>query len=73
MAKPSVQEMLHEAYSTVRGSEMSKSISNVTLDHLLQEQIDSIRGVGQTSSKLSRLRTIEQNIDAVVQAAKGTP
>lgn len=81
--KRSVQELLHSAYSAVRASETTKSIAALTLDHLIEEQIASIRGgtplnildsagkpVSVRVSKLAALTTIELDIDAVVKAAQ---
>lgn len=81
--KRSIQELLHSAYTAVRASETTKSIAALTLDHLLEEQIASIRGgtplnlldsagrpVGVRVSKLAMLTSIELDIDAVVGASK---
>jgi hypothetical protein len=72
MTKPTTREMLHSAYAAVRGSAMNTTVASITLDHLLQEQIDSIRGSKKRVSKLGILDTIEKNIDGVVQAARVT-
>jgi hypothetical protein len=66
------REMLHSAYAAVRGSAMNTAVSSITLDHLLQEQIDVIRGSKKRVSKLDVLDTIEKNINGVGQAARAT-
>lgn len=81
MASRSVQERLHTAFSFVRGQETNRSISSLTLDHLLQERIDAIEGgesrnlldaAGATTSKrpskLAQLDDMEKAIDDVVKA-----
>jgi hypothetical protein len=36
--------ILHSAYSFVRSREMNKAVASLTLDHLIQEHIESIQG-----------------------------
>lgn len=75
--------VLHSAYAAVRGSEKSRALSTVTLDHLLQEQIDLIKGgetnvllgasgsmIGSRLSKLDRLDNIEKQVNDVVAAVE---
>ncbi len=62
-----VQEMLASAYATLRSDAVTKSISALTLDHLIQERIDSIRG-----KKLSDLDAMKKDVDDVVSAAQKT-
>jgi len=79
----SIQDLVHTAYSFVRGQEANRSIAALTLDHLIQQQIDGIKGgdtrallgaagdvVGMRPSKLSILDSIEKSIDQVVQAVE---
>jgi hypothetical protein len=82
MATPSsIQELLQAGYSFVRGVETNRAISALTLDHLIQQQIDAIQGgdsrtllnasgnsIDVRMSKLSMLDAIEKGIDNVVQA-----
>lgn len=80
----SQEEILHAAYSYVRGVETNKAIAVVSLDHLLNDAIEAIEGGtgrdllgadGKASSRtstrpsrLSVLDAIEKNIDALVKA-----
>jgi len=68
MARSSVEESLHAAYSAVRGDAMTKALSGMTLGDLLQEQVDLIQGSPSTKrvAKLMRLTTLEAHVDAVV-------
>jgi hypothetical protein len=82
MATPSsIQELLQASYSFVRGVEANRATAALTLDHLIQQQIDAIQGgasrallgasgntIDVRMSKLSMLDTISQGIDRVVQA-----
>jgi len=60
------EELIQNAYSAVRASEMSRAIAKLTLDHFLQERIDSIQ------KKLVNLDSIQSDIDAVVKASSST-
>lgn len=77
----SIEELLQSAYSFVRGVEANKAISALTLDHIIQQQIDAIQGgdshsmlsasgdtIGARTSKLAMLDSVQSGIDAVVQA-----
>jgi hypothetical protein len=80
----SQEELLHSAYSYVRGVETNKAIAAMTLDHLLQESIDAIKGgesrtllgadgkpatpSSKRPSRLAVLDSIEKGIDALVKA-----
>lgn len=74
-----IEEIIHSAYAFVRGAETNKAISSLTLDHLLQQQIDAIRGKGARllldaagvksgtrPGKLETLDKIQADIDNVV-------
>ncbi len=78
-----IEEVLHSAYSFIRGVEANKSVASLTLDHLIQQQIDAIKGggsrvlldaAGQRSmsrrSKLDLLNGIETDIDRIVKAVE---
>jgi hypothetical protein len=41
-----IEEIIHSAYSFIRGTETNKAVASLTLDHLIQQQIDVIRGKG---------------------------
>jgi hypothetical protein len=76
-----LRRVLHSAYTFIRSVEVNKASAALTLDHLLQEQIDSYKqssqralldakgqDVGKRSSKLDDLDTLQQEVDAVVKA-----
>lgn len=74
----SLQELLHSAYSAVRADETNKSLSPITIDHLIQERIDAIQGgdsrlllssdgTSLNSNRISKLAVLD-NIDAAVDA-----
>lgn len=79
-----VEDMLHSAYSVIRGIEQNRSMAPVTLDHLLKDQIEAIKGgesafillasTGTRSqkvlkiSRLAMLDNIEKAVDQVVKA-----
>lgn len=79
-----VNEMLYAAYAAIRGREQSRSMAPITIDHLLKDQIEAIKGgdsrlVVLASSgsrdkgnnrvtKLDALDTLQRNVDQVVKA-----
>ncbi len=76
-----LRKVLHSAYTFVRGVEVNKAIASLTLDHLIQEQIDSYKqssertiidargeNVGSRISKLDSLDELEQELDSVVKS-----
>jgi hypothetical protein len=78
-----VEELLHNAYSFVRGVESNRAIATLTLDHLIQEHIDSIEGgegrnlldaagkaVDSRLTKLERIDAVERDIAEAVKAIK---
>lgn len=78
-----LRNVLHSAYTFVRSVEVNKASSALTLDHLLQEQIDSYKqgsttaildaqgnNIGNRTSKLDNLDTLQQQVDSVVQSIK---
>lgn len=79
----SVEYILHSVYSSVRGAEQNRSSVPLTLDHLLQERIDAIRGgksrevllvsgardsSTKKPTKLDQLTAMKTAIDQVVSA-----
>lgn len=84
MAARDLEFILHSAYSAVRASESNKALTPITLDHLLQEHIDSIKGgslrlllssagtpLNQARvSKLDALDVIKKAVDDVVAAVE---
>ncbi len=80
----SQEEILHSAYSYVRSVETNRAIAQLTLDHLLQERIDAIKGgdsrtllgadgkpsasLTKRVSRLAVLDSIEAGINALVTA-----
>jgi hypothetical protein len=79
-----IPDWLHSAYTAVRANETNKALAPITLDHLIQEKIDSIEGgttralisyTGKTTSqsrisKLDALDFIDATIDGVVAAVR---
>lgn len=74
---------LHSAYSFIRSVEVNKATAAITLDHLIQEQIDSYKAsatrplldakgdsVGTRPSKLDALDALEKEVTAIVAAVK---
>jgi hypothetical protein len=80
----SIEAMLHSAYSFVRAREANRAISPLTLDHMIQEQIDAIQGgdsryllsegtqevIGWRVPKLDALTQIEKDMDQLVAAVE---
>jgi hypothetical protein len=80
----SVEEILHAAYSFVRAREANRAISALTLDHMIQEQIDGIQGgdsryllsegvqevIGLRIPKLDALEQIGKDIEQLVAAVE---
>lgn len=78
-----LRTVLHSAYTFVRSVEVNKATASLTLDHLLQEQIDSYKqssqrsildakgeSIGNRSSKLDDLDTLSKEIDSIVSSIK---
>jgi len=78
-----LRKVLHSAYTFVRSVEVNKASSALTLDHLIQEQIDTVKqsstrdildaagkDIGKRTSKLDDLDTLQKDIEAVVKAVK---
>lgn len=76
-----LRRVLHSAYTFVRSVESNKAASALTLDHLIQEQIDSYKAgsttaildaqgnnIGNRTSKLDDLDTLQQEVDSVIQS-----
>jgi hypothetical protein len=77
-----IRASLHSVYALIRGVESNKSIAAITLDHLIEEQIQSIEGgssryllnaAGDITndlrpSKLDELTRIQESIDQLVAA-----
>lgn len=74
---------LHSAYTLVRSVESNRSIAAITLDHLIQESIDSIKkgekrdiidakgeSVGNRISKIDALEQLEESLNKVVEAVE---
>lgn len=78
-----LRKVLHSAYTFIRSAEVNKASAALTLDHLIQEQIDSYKqsseraildakgaSIGNRSSKLDNLETLQQEVDSVVKSVK---
>ena len=66
-----IRETLSNAYSVVMGSRYAHSISSVTLETLMLEQIEDIEGSdGKTTIRLNRLDEIEKIVNSTKEAVK---
>lgn len=68
-----LRRSLHSAYSFVRGVEQNRATASLTLNHLLQAQIQRIKGgenAGRRPSKLQELEKLEQDMEKVVKAVQ---
>lgn len=76
-----LRAVLHSTFAYVRGTEVNKAVASLTLDHIIQEQIKTLKkketrdildGQGTTmshrSSRYDRLEALEADIDKVVSA-----
>ncbi len=78
-----LRRVLHSAYTFVRSQEINKATASLTLDHMIQEQINTLKK-GQTRafldakgdddgsrvSYLDSLDTLEKELADVVKAVK---
>ena len=75
------RKVLHQAYTAVRSFENSKSISTLTLDHMIQAQINRLKkgvttsivdaqgaSIGDRPSRWDQLDTLENDINSMVDA-----
>jgi hypothetical protein len=76
-----IRTVLHSAFSFVRGTEVNKATAALTLDHLIQEQIKTLKrgetisvldGQGSTidhrPSRWDQLDALEHDLDQAVAA-----
>lgn len=76
-----LRQAIHAAYAYVHSAETNKGLSGLTLDHLLNEHILSLKGsatrqvvdisgnqIGKTASRLDRLQAMKDALDSVVSA-----
>lgn len=76
-----VRRVLHSAYSFVRSVESNKAISALTLDHMIQAQINRLKkgtttdildaageSLGDRPSRWDQLDALEQEVQSVVNA-----
>jgi hypothetical protein len=72
-----IREILGDAYSFVLGEKLTASVSALTLEALMQEQIEQIEGTdGKTDIRLNKkdaLERIVNNIGKVVDEVKKLP
>ncbi len=82
-ADRTLRKVLHSAYTFIRSVEVNKASAALTLDHLIQEQIEMYKqssqraildakgqSIGNRSSKLDDLDTLKQEVDSVVKSVK---
>lgn len=78
-----LRKVLHSSYTFVRSVEVNRATAALTLDHLIQEQINSYKqasqrsiidakgqSVGNRTSKLDDLDTLQQQVDSVVSSVQ---
>ena len=83
MSEDASRRILHSSYTYVRSTETTKSVSSLTLDHLIQERIDSLKGnskreivdatgksMGSRKSRYDKLSELEENIKGLVKAVE---
>lgn len=76
-----LRTVLHSAYTFVRSIEVNKATASLTLDHLIQAQIDRIKkgstraildsqgaSVGNRTAYLDDLDSLEKDLGDVIQA-----
>jgi hypothetical protein len=76
-----LRQILHSAYTYVRSQEANKATAAITLDHLIQERIKSLKtkeviqilnakgqSVGNRTSRYDQLTDLQKSIDDVVSA-----
>lgn len=78
---PGIRQILSSAYSYVRSQETNQSTSAITLDHLIQSRIDSIKkgavtqitnsqgdSIGDKPSRYDVLANIQSSMDLLAKA-----
>lgn len=78
-----LRRILHSAYSYVRSVESNKAVAAITLDHLIQEQITSLKqgetqaisspkgeDLGTRPSRWDQLDNLKTQINSVVEAIR---
>ena len=72
-----LRETLSDAYAVVMGARYARSISTVTLETMMREQIEEIDGVdGKTAIRLNKLDLVEKIVNStkeVIKTAKSLP
>lgn len=76
-----LRSTLHSAYALVRSTEANKATAALTLDHIIQEQIDRLKrgstrdildpkgeSLGKVASRWDQLDALEKSLDQVVKA-----
>jgi len=78
-----LRKVLHSAYSFIRSVEVNKASASLTLDHMIQEQISTLKkgetralldakgdSVGSRISYIDALESLEKELADVVKAVK---
>jgi len=72
-----IREIMNDAYAFVLGEKFTASVSSVTLETLMRERIEQIKGTeGKTSIRLNMKDRVERLMDRISQAvttAKSLP
>lgn len=84
-SKPNLRRTLHSAYSYIRSVESNRATAALTLDHLIQQQIDLIDASSERNivikdsqgtttmkkvSKLDSLEKLKSDLETVIQMVK---
>jgi len=85
MSDRDTRRLLHSAFSFVKGSEVNRSTAALTLDHLIEEQIRSLKKGevrefldgsgsirGSRPSKLDRLESLLSNTQKAIQSLRSS-
>ena len=65
-----LREILGAAYSFVQGRQFTDSVSTVTLEVLMKDQIDDIKGTPKISGKLNKLAEIDKIVTDTTKAVE---
>lgn len=81
--KAQLLQTLHSAFTFVRSIETNRAVSSITLDHLIQEQISSLKkgeetelvdGKGNTVqkkySRWDQLDILEKDLESVIKSVR---
>lgn len=72
---PSIQikRELQNIYTYIRSRELSKIIANLTFDDFIQNGINEINKDGERPAKLTKIKSLKNNLDSLIERAKNLP